>query len=199
MKRFTIVATYYQNAVTDEELDRFMTSIEAQTFKDFELLLIHDGKLLRPCKYPCIETKERKNMWGHNLRDIGIQRAQGEYILHTNADNVYTKNALEVLNDEIEPEYGVYTMHCAMMGLNNDEKLGKVWYDIPRDYSKCTVLKGYPKMGAIDLMQVCISKEVWDNAGGWSITSETSDGILIESICNIYPYKMIDALIGWHY
>ena len=50
--------------------------------------MLHDGPKIYDVDYPVIYTEERANVWGHNLRDIGIKMAKGKYNLHTNCDTV---------------------------------------------------------------------------------------------------------------
>jgi hypothetical protein len=49
--------------------------------------------------YEC--TKTRFNDYGHSLREIGLEKATGEYILITNADNYYSPKTLEFINKAI--------------------------------------------------------------------------------------------------
>ena len=98
--KFSIIMPHYDGAITDELFIEGMDSIESQTFKDFEVLIYHDGPLSRPLPdlskytfdYKFRETKTRYNDWGHSLRDLGIKEATGEYIVHFNPDNILYEN-----------------------------------------------------------------------------------------------------------
>ena len=98
MPLFSVIMPHYQGTVQHAELLRAVGSLRSQTFKDFELLLYHDGPLLDesvPMPTACHATETRFNDWGHSLRDLGIRAAKGDYIVHLNADNVLYPNALE--------------------------------------------------------------------------------------------------------
>lgn len=49
--------------------------------------------------YEC--TKTHFNDYGHSLREIGLEKATGEHILITNADNYYSPKGLEFINKAI--------------------------------------------------------------------------------------------------
>lgn len=99
-----------------KEIAVLIHSFLAQTVQDFKLHIIHDGydgrmdKLLKPYKkqYPHLIdyefTKHRYNDYGHSLRDIGIQKATGDYILLTNDDNYYCPKFVEYMNAALKEE-----------------------------------------------------------------------------------------------
>ncbi len=200
MPFFTIIATYYQGVTKPDIYQRFTQSLLQQTFGDFEALICHDGPLLYKVNspYDIICTAARRNRWGHNLRQIGLNRAQGKYILHTNADNVYNPDALRNIYDTIrETSAPIVITRVEMMGLNRGN--GKLWYDKPRDYSISTILSGNPPvLNNIDLMQAVIAKNIWDSYG-WCNCTQQADGIIYSKICFENPYCCTDILIGRHY
>jgi hypothetical protein len=200
MPFFTIIATYYQGVTGPEMFERFAESLVTQTFQDFEVLIYHDGPLLHKVNspYDIFCTRTRQNKWGHDLRGIGLTKAKGKYILHTNADNVYDPHALHNIYNKIqETSANIIITQVEMMGLNRGN--GRIWYDKPRDYSKRAILTGNPPVYAgIDLMQVIIAKEIWDKYG-WFTFIEQADGIIYTKICSENPYLCTDILIGRHY
>ncbi|HSE12604.1 MAG TPA: glycosyltransferase family A protein, partial [Rudaea sp.] len=105
--RFSIVVPHYDGSIADASLLRGLNSLAAQSLRDFEVLLLHDGPLSRPLpdlaklNLPGLRfraTAQRHNDWGHSLRDAGIHEAAGDYVVHFNPDNVLYPNALEVLD-----------------------------------------------------------------------------------------------------
>lgn len=197
--RFTIVASHYQGSTSEEELERFLESMNAQTFKDWELLIYHDGPLLRSSEYSDLIdcTKERANKWGHNLRQLGIDAAKGEFIIHTNTDNLYYSNVLEELDQQIKSHpCKVYIGLVKMMGMNSNAE--RIWYDNPRDYSKYSILVGFPRFGTIDLMNLIAHRDIWKRYG-WYSTNECSDGIIYEKMCKENEYYPVNIVLGEHY
>lgn len=106
----SIVAVSYERL---GELKVFVQSVINQTRNNWKLHVLHDGYNADFCNimeeykrdnpkqisYEC--TKTRFNDYGHSLREIGLEKATGEYILITNADNYYSPKGLEFINKAI--------------------------------------------------------------------------------------------------
>lgn len=108
--RFSIVVPHYDGAISDEAFLQGMASLESSMYKDFEVLIYHDGPLSRPIPsldkfsfdYKFKETKTRYDDWGHSLRDLGIREAAGEYIVHFNPDNILNHYGLKAISETID-------------------------------------------------------------------------------------------------
>lgn len=200
MPFFTIIATHYQNAETEEILTRFINSIKAQSFKDYELLILHDGPQLRETSHDVIWSDKFEKQYGHNLRQRGIDLAEGEYIIHTNCDNIYSIHALRDFHDTIKSTSKEIAIgNVVMYGMNRSVETGGVWYDTPRDYSKYTLLTGNPPVwGNMDLMSLCASKRLW-KIYGWNDLRKDSDGFIYSKMCCENEYAITATLIGYHY
>ena len=215
MPLFTIVAVHYQGTVPHEVFARGIVSIQAQTFKDFELLCYHDGPLLDPSlPMPCevIATEQRFNDFGHSLRDMGIRRASGDYIVHFNADNILYPHALQVLADEINaPPRIVFAngrvadptpadiviMPIRMRGMVRFR--GANYRDPKRPDELCSIFTGYPPVRFnIDCMQLVMKRSLWLAEGGWRDKSPESDGIMYQAFCGKYPYRVACDILGEH-
>jgi len=95
-----IIATYNRPAL----LQRAINSVLAQTFKDFELIVVDDHSDKPPnFKLPDGEDRVVGMRLPYNTgyfvkpRNIGIMIARGDYIAYLDDDNVYLPNHLEVL------------------------------------------------------------------------------------------------------
>ena len=103
-------------AVTHErhgELKTFVQSIINQSQENWTLHIIHDGynkifvKIMKKfisensskISYEC--SNVRFNDYGHSLREIGLKKADGDYVLITNADNYYVPKTLNFINQVI--------------------------------------------------------------------------------------------------
>lgn len=197
---FTIIAAYFQGVSPPEIYQRFCESLLRQSFKNFEVLILHDGPLQYNINspYDILCTKIRQNMWGHNLRKIGLKLARGNYILHTNIDNEYHPEALQNIYSQLQKTpMEILITQVEMMGLNRGN--GYIWYDNPRDYTKSVILSGNPPVYCnIDMMQAVIAKKLWDKYGWFSLV-EQSDGIIYNKICAENPYLCTNIQIGRHY
>ena len=80
-------------------------SLQRQTFTDFELLIINDGSPDRVSgdiarKYAKkdgrIRVIDKENGGQESTRRLGLQQAEGEFILHMDQDDYYFPNAIEL-------------------------------------------------------------------------------------------------------
>ena len=106
----SIVAVSFQRL---GELKVFVQSVINQTHKNWMLHVLHDGQNDDFCNimenykrdhpaqitYECTDT--RFNDYGHSLREVGLEKATGEYVLITNCDNYYAPKALEFINNAV--------------------------------------------------------------------------------------------------
>ena len=111
---FSVIVVDYDKSVTRDEFVRKMKSLAAQTCKDFEVLVYHDGPKASSYDDDINGTEihpettfyvsdKRENDWGHSNRDRGIRAAKGKWIIHTNADNVFYPDLIESLKAAISP------------------------------------------------------------------------------------------------
>lgn len=105
--KYSIIVVHYQGSVSHDIFMRGMESIKNIDSDDYEVLAYHDGPFIDPniieeSPYLVKPTDIRYNDYGHSLRDIGIREAKGEFIIHTNADNVFYPNLIEGLNAAID-------------------------------------------------------------------------------------------------
>lgn len=118
---FTIIVVDYDKSVTRDQFARKMKCLAAQTCKDFEVLVYHDGpktssydddingmEIHPDTKFHI--TARRENDWGHSNRDRGIRAARGEWIIHTNADNVFYPDLIESLKARIDSPMDIAPM-----------------------------------------------------------------------------------------
>lgn len=211
---FSIIATDYDRTVGPETLQRFIDSLKAQEFKDFEVIILHDGPRvgdLSQIDYSglnieFIDTMFRGNVWGHNLRTLGMLKAKGEYFINTNTDNVYYPNAFSALKEFIDvrgKEHKVFISDVRMMGMRRKPNMyggTDVYYDSIRDYSTSIILTGIPPvLGNIDLMSLVAHRNVWEGILYWYDLRPAGDGVIYGDICHKFKYIHTGILIGEHY
>ena len=95
------------------ELSVFVQSLLNQTCKDWILSVFHDGPSNEFCEIMnnfkghapekiYYETTDMKyGDYGHSLREAALARAQGDYVLLTNADNYFVPRAIEFLSEVV--------------------------------------------------------------------------------------------------
>jgi hypothetical protein len=200
MPKFTIIATDEENHVPRNRMKEGIDSLNNQTFKDFELLIIHDGPRQGsyddelgdiPENTGFIETDKHYGIygqpefwagygWGHHSRDLGIKQASGDYIIHFNIDNILYPHALQTISDKIDKTGAEFIVFSCV-----HEKFDIQYFSgIP------------PVMGKIDLLQGVASKKAWDSIGGWHRYDHSADGFLFEEIVKKYGYVHIPEVLG---
>jgi hypothetical protein len=214
MALFSIVGVHYQGTVSHEVFLRGYKCLLEQTFRDYEVLLYHDGPLLDPSimgSIPIRYTDRRYADWGHTLRDIGIREAKGDYIVHFNMDNILYPNALEEIAKEIRRPSRLIDEKGQVVDTNNiiifPVKMWGVmqnWHlvvDRPRrDLDYYMIMTGNPPyMYNIDCMQLVMKRELWLAEGGWKDKARESDGKMYQDFAMKYRYRHVGPVLGEHF
>lgn len=194
--RFSIIAVDYEHHVPRPGMKQGLNSLATQTFNDFELIIVHDGKknipyeeefdfsvFKNPVKF--MNTENRVNDWGHSGRDMGLRAASGEYFLHFNIDNFLYAPCLERIANKIDETNSKIIIYSI------------VHYKAAGAHAKFTGLP--PVHCMIDAMQLVAHRDVWESVGYWYDKSVTSDGIIYERMCKEYPYVHIDEILAENY
>ena len=200
MPKFTVIATDAENHVPRNKMKQGIDSLFKQTFKDFELLIIHDGPRVGsyddeldniPENTGFIYTDQHYGIygleefyagygWGHHSRDLGLKMAQGEYILHFNIDNILYPQALQTISDKIDKTKAEIIVFAC-----KHEKFDIQYFSgVP------------PVMGKVDLLQCVASKKAWDSIGGWYRYDHSADGYLFQEMVAKYGYVHIPEVLG---
>ena len=118
--KVSIITTTYNRK---KFLKRAIDSVLAQSFKDWEVIVVDDCSTdgteeLRNLNHPQIKYIKTKKNWGTDNRpkNIGIRAARGEYIVFLDDDDVYKNDGLKILYKYIKESgadvvYGDYIIH----------------------------------------------------------------------------------------
>ncbi len=106
MQNISVIVPVYK---VEQYLPACLDSILAQTFEDFELILVDDGSpdnCGRICdeyakKDSRIKVIHQENQGLSGARNTGIEIARGEYITFIDSDDLVTENYLQVLHDAL--------------------------------------------------------------------------------------------------
>ena len=106
--RFSVIMPVYN---VEKYLETAVTSVLAQTFSDFELILVEDASPDN-CAALCdsLAEKDKRIKVIHNTvnsgagfsRNFGIQAAKGEFILFVDSDDTISPDTFEILNREVD-------------------------------------------------------------------------------------------------
>ena len=107
MNKISVIVPVYN---AEKYLQKCIRSILAQTYKDFELILVNDGSTdssLDICnkykkKDKRVKVIEQENKGSIKARQNGIEHSKCEYIIFVDADDWIDKKTLEIVLDEIE-------------------------------------------------------------------------------------------------
>lgn len=106
MHKVSIIVPVYN---TEKYLPRCIESILAQSFTDFELILVNDGSTDNSGKicdeYALIDSRivviHKENSGANNARKCGIEKSSGEWISFVDSDDTISQNALNVLYNNV--------------------------------------------------------------------------------------------------
>ena len=213
MPLFSIIVVHYQGTIPHAIFSRGIASLQAQTFKDFEIIAYHDGPLTDAASVMTVPVRcseYRFNDFGHSLRDRGIREATGDYILHFNADNILYPHALTEIAKEIHrpprlqdeqkrilDPADIIIFPIAMVGLQRVNGRVIQFKGSPPFFS---ILTGNPPIVQnIDCMQLVMKRSLWLAEGGWADKRELSDGYQYERFAKKYGYREVGPICGEHH
>ena len=104
MKYSLIIPVYNR----PDEVDELLASLEVQTLKDFEVVVVEDGSAI-PCQNVVNEHASRlalryfqkENSGPGQSRNYGAERSQGEYLIVLDSDCVLPPGYLQAVDDEL--------------------------------------------------------------------------------------------------
>ena len=104
MKKISVIVPVYN---VEKYLDKCLTSLIKQTYKNFEIIVINDGSIdnsLAICnkyanKYDNVKVYDYKNAGVAHARNVGIKKATGDYLLFVDSDDYIDEKLLENINE----------------------------------------------------------------------------------------------------
>lgn len=167
-------------------------SILAQTFRDFEMIFVHNGfkeipyeaefdlSAVEKAKTLCL--KEVFDNWGNTSRHYGLKLADGEYVLFFNIDNLLYATCLEKVNQRLKTDAVPREL---------------VIFSIIHHKNAERILTGNPvQFQHIDCLQVVASRKAWEEIGGWHRYEYEADGHLYVQLAEKFPAAYIDEILG---
>ncbi len=103
--RFSVIVPVYNRI---DEVSDLMESLEAQTCRDFEVVIVEDGST-EPCeeavrRYPGVRARYfyKENEGRSIARNYGMERAEGDYFIFFDSDCVIPPGYFETLSHELD-------------------------------------------------------------------------------------------------
>lgn len=96
----------------EEFLNNTLSDITGQTLKEIEIICVDDGSTDTSCKIieewqkrdSRIQLIKQKNQYAGVARNNGLKQAHGKYVVFWDADDLFERNALEVMYTQAEQE-----------------------------------------------------------------------------------------------
>ena len=189
--KFSIIVVDSDRHTLREAARRGIDSILAQTFRDFEVIFVHNGLKELPYeeefdlsaleKVKTIYIKERFNDWGNTSRHYGSRVAGGEYFLFFNIDNLLYPTCLERVNEFL---------------LKDNVRKEMVIFTIIHNKNAERILTGNPVLFQhIDCLQVVASKQAWESIGFWDRYEYEADAhLFLELSAKNTPFYIEEIL-----
>ena len=190
--KFSIIVVDCDRHTPRESAKWGVDSIVAQTFRDFEVIFVHNGLKERPyeeefdlselAKVKTVYIKEIFDDWGNTSRHYGSRVADGEYILHFNIDNLLYSTCLEKVNELLEKD---------------NVRKDMVIFSIIHHKNAERILTGKPlRFQHIDCLQVIASRKAWESIGFWNRYEYEADGHLYLELSRKFPPHYIDEILA---
>ena len=107
--RFTLFTPCYNSA---KFIDRMKTSVEGQTFKNFEWIIVNDNssdntleilrEYIKTVNFPVKLINNTQNLMLAANYNIAMEQAEGEYFVTLDHDDEYSSNYLEIMDELIK-------------------------------------------------------------------------------------------------
>lgn len=184
--KYSVIIPLYNKA---PYIRKALESVIAQTFKDFELIVVDDGSSDNSIdivneffeRFQISDFRfqilQQKNAGVAAARNRGVKESNGEYIAFLDADDWWEPNFLEEIDKLIAeyPDAGLYATNYIYY------KPGKthVALDLPRGYMNYP--EAYLKCGAMPITSIttCMPRCVFDEMGGFPVGIKLGEDFLL--------------------
>lgn len=175
--KVTIICPIYKS------FPAIISSLIMQTFKDWKLILIHDGpgtgevepfiRAVNDDRIEYVETPQHSGNWGHAIRSEWINKVESEFLIITNPDNQYIPVFLEYMLKPFQQIPGLVATYCTHMVHSY------------RAWATQTVVlnRGHVDCGGV-ILRTKNAQEV-----GWKSIDHSADWLFFADIINRYGHK----------
>ena len=204
--KFSVIIPLYNKA---PYIRKALESVFAQTYTDFELIIVNDGSTddsaaiaeectrtssLSPLAYRLIK---QPNAGVSAARNNGVAQAQGDYLAFLDADDWWEPTYLEQMAKLIEdyPDAGLYACNYVYY------KPGKtrIALNIPTGYINYP--KAYYESGAMPVTSITavIPRNVFDEMGGFPVGIKLGEDFLLwAKIAMHYPVAFCEEPLAYY-
>ncbi|MBZ0329197.1 glycosyltransferase family 2 protein [Halomonas sp. ANAO-440] len=149
-------------------------SVLAQSFNDFELILIDDcssdrsARLIEPYKSDKVRIfyRDTPGPGGYAARNLGVEKAKYQWITFLDADDVWYSNHLETACELIKKYQGVEFFSFSREKIYKNQRTG-FFHPIEEMLECDAALKRYSRKDIFHTNAVVIGKDLFITAGGF--------------------------------
>ena len=198
--KFGIIAVDYEHHVPRSGMIEGLKSIANQTYKNFEIVICHDGPKELPYDQEegfnelnisphILNLDHWRGNYGHHSRDFAMRYAYEDlpdcdYYIQFNIDNKFELHAFQTIADKIkETKSDIIIFTVRHYKAAN----GQPFRGIP------------PVLCNIDCMQLVAHKDLWAKYDFWYRKEFTSDGHIYQRMCEENSWVNIEECLGDNY
>ncbi len=203
MPFFSIIVPVYNSA---ETLARALQSVLDQSFDDWELIVVDDGStdgvasVLSQFVANNIFVVKQKNCGVSNARNVGVSKAQGEWLTFLDADDYYYDYRLAMTYALIQnhPEIGFVTgdyeyrsPEGKLLGLSmNSTDSGRYWLNQAQGSDTVVMTeqhyRGFVEQHFGDMHTLTVRKKTFDQLKGFSTDYRVAEDIhFLYRLCDL--------------
>ncbi len=200
--KVSVVTTVYNG---EPYPDRAIPSILAQTFTDFEWIIVDDGSedrtgdLLRDvaARDPRVRVFSPGRLGITAAANYGVSQARGEYIARQDFDDrsYPDRLRLQVAVLDANPKVGVVGGHYLLIDTNRNERYVRM---PPTEHAEIipALAKSIPLANTIAMFR----KQVWTDAGGYPPVADLEDQLLwLSAAKQGWRFANVPEVLGEHF
>lgn len=172
---FSVVIPLYNK---EKHIQDTINTVLAQTFQDFEIIVINDGsednsvKIVKDILDPRIKIVNQPNSGVSAARNRGIKESKGEYIALLDADDLWLRNHLANIHELIHKYPGLGLYACAYrVRVKGKQDRGIRVYGLPDDSDFVKISNYFESVAHGENLvwssAVCIPKNIFLESDIW--------------------------------
>ena len=173
MKLSVVIPLYNK----EKHIEHTIQTVLAQTYGDFELLVVDDGStddsvhVVSSIRDDRIRLIQKENEGETKTRNVGVELSQGDYVAFIDADDEWKPGFLEEIVALIE-KYPHASLFATALSVHerNGEEYTLEYPGIPNDGSNCLIQNYFVSSlyySPISSSSVCVSKKAFQELGGF--------------------------------
>ena len=177
---------------SEEFVRKSIESVLAQTFEDFELIIVNDGStdsskdIIDSFKDDRIRLINQSNQGPGAARNNALKMAQGRYVMYLDSDDWFTSDALEVAYGEIT-KFDADMTFFKMINFDGERYYENDWFELKTLQSfKNRAFKPSETPGSIFDLSVGVCQKIYNRSFLERIDARFPEGIFFEDMPFFY-------------